>query len=308
MDKQTDWTIVDDVGALPKKSPVWFGHVYALEYGDCIKIGHTTHLRKRSRALKSSAFNYSDVVIGRIAFTQACTNHAEIEQYLHKEFGSYRVNNGELFRLSLDEFLSRVPPLQFLDESGTMETRASVTFDIFKGGFTNGWHTVATSINGVSQEVPLDSDTDIASKLADYDALMQCESVISIGLCVKHFSNVPWKAVFPYLRAQGYLNQSDLPTQKAIDEDVLAFVSRMDEDETYLQAAVKIRQLEKWLLSVMPSLIVWAAEHPECDDNKCSDEACWQGMPPEDSDWVKVTYVNNPDDGCPEYYPDIITD
>lgn len=111
MEGQADWTIVTDVGMLPRKNNAGFGHVYVVEYKDCIKIGHSTNLRSRLHTLKSSAANYSSISIGKIAYTRAHTNYKEIEIYLHKMYNPHRINNGELFQISWDNFFHTVPLL-----------------------------------------------------------------------------------------------------------------------------------------------------------------------------------------------------
>lgn len=112
------WFVAADVGQLPKAgSSPWHGYVYAIEYGDGIKIGHTTNLQSRKKAISRMAANYSDLKTGLIAHTKEHTNHKEVENQLHKFFAAHRTDKSERFAITLDEFLSAAPELILLDES-----------------------------------------------------------------------------------------------------------------------------------------------------------------------------------------------
>lgn len=112
------WVIATDEHQLPKRGRTpWHGYAYAIEYGDWIKIGHTGNLMSRIKTIKRYAANYSNVTIGRIAYTPENTNHKEIEHDLHLNYSALRFHGSELFSITLDEFIRSVPELTLLDES-----------------------------------------------------------------------------------------------------------------------------------------------------------------------------------------------
>jgi phage antirepressor YoqD-like protein len=85
-------------------------------------------------------------------------------------------------------------------------------------------------------------------KAEAYECLMKTESDMSITNAAKHFGLHPKKEVFPYLREIGYLTEKDLPTQRAIDLDILS-VRQNGPDQrgkTHLQAVVKANQLNRF--------------------------------------------------------------
>lgn len=101
-----------------------------------------------------------------------------------------------------------------------------------------------------------------APKAESHDAMMRSEKTMSITQCAKHFGVHPKTEVFPYLRARGYLTSKDLPSQDALDADILALVETRDRytDAIYPQAVVRVCQLEKWRTVVVPNIEKWKAE------------------------------------------------
>lgn len=111
---------------------VWHGFVYAIQFGDSIKIGYATKLRQRMKGIISQAKNYSKVRTGRIAFSIQHTNYRENEKILHDHFQDKRFNNGELFNLGFDSFLAQLPDLELKDESKEMEEKAQASLQKMK--------------------------------------------------------------------------------------------------------------------------------------------------------------------------------
>jgi len=93
-------------------------------------------------------------------------------------------------------------------------------------------------------------------------ALMRSDKTMSITQCAKHFGVHPKTEVFPYLRERGYLTSKDLPSQAALDADILALVETRDRytDAIYPQAVVRVCQLEKWRTVVIPNIEKWKDE------------------------------------------------
>lgn len=118
---------------MPKKGETgWHGYVYAIEYGDFIKIGHTTNLQQRIKAIISNAKNYSKVKVGRIVFSVPHTNYKENEHLLHEALQKMRQGKAELFNLTLDEFIAQIPPLEFKDESAEKQKDADAFLESMK--------------------------------------------------------------------------------------------------------------------------------------------------------------------------------
>ena len=86
-----------------------------------------------------------------------------------------------------------------------------------------------------------------APKVELAEAIGRCDKNMSVTDCAKHFKLHPKLEVFPFLRARGYLTQFDLPTQAAIEADILAVKENLGQNGTiYKQAVVEIHQLEHW--------------------------------------------------------------
>ena len=104
----------------------------------------------------------------------------------------------------------------------------------------------------------------VAAKPAieSHAALMRSDKTMSITQCAKHFGLHPKTEVFPYLRDRGYLTSKDLPSQTALDADILALVETRDRytDAIYPQAVVRVCQLEKWRTVVVPNIEKWKDE------------------------------------------------
>lgn len=109
-----------------------------------------------------------------------------------------------------------------------------------------------------------DRDRLLAAKPAieSHDAMMRSDKTMSITQCAKHFGVHPKTAVFPYLRERGYLTSKDLPSQAALDADILSLVETRDRytDAIYPQAVVRVCQLEKWRTVVIPNIEKWKDE------------------------------------------------
>jgi phage antirepressor YoqD-like protein len=87
-------------------------------------------------------------------------------------------------------------------------------------------------------------------KAIAFDVLMKTDDMMSITDAAKHF-NMSQKVVFVLLRSNGYLTLSSLPTQKAIDKDILTLKETVCKDnKTRAQAVVKMCQLNNFYNAV----------------------------------------------------------
>ena len=112
----------------------WLGVYYAIEWGDCLKIGHTKVPYTRVMSLKRTAEKYGNVCIGRVCVSKAHTNHSENEAKLHKYFAEKRIPETELFAISLDEFISliRDAGVDYKDESEKIGLKAGLFINAVK--------------------------------------------------------------------------------------------------------------------------------------------------------------------------------
>jgi phage antirepressor YoqD-like protein len=90
----------------------------------------------------------------------------------------------------------------------------------------------------------------LTPKAIAFDVLMKTDDMMSITTAAKHFK-LSQKKVFSVLRDKGYLTLSDLPTQKAINKDVLHLKETVCKDnKTRPQAVVKTNQLDNFYKAV----------------------------------------------------------
>ena len=110
-----NWKITnaDNYLGFPSPDEEKQGFVYALEYGDCVKIGRTQNLSERIHTLVYQAENYSRVIAKHVAYSISHSNYVSNENELHKFFKSKQVGKGELFAVSFEDFLKTVPKLKF---------------------------------------------------------------------------------------------------------------------------------------------------------------------------------------------------
>jgi hypothetical protein len=134
VEHKDNWNIAKDISELPeyKKISSYHGYLYVVEYGNAIKIGRTKKLVQRVKQLKTGANCYSDKKIGRIAYSIAHTNYLKNEHEIHKCFQNKRIGNGELFDITLEEFFSQLPPIEFRDDSAELEAKGAESIELLK--------------------------------------------------------------------------------------------------------------------------------------------------------------------------------
>jgi phage antirepressor YoqD-like protein len=100
-----------------------------------------------------------------------------------------------------------------------------------------------------------------APKIESFEALMRSDRTMSVTDAAKHFGLHPILEVFPYLRAKGYLTQSDLPTQAAIDAGYLSLKeNKAQSGRIFPQAVVEAWQLENWRAHVVHQIKHFVAD------------------------------------------------
>lgn len=102
------------------------GVVYAVEYGNNIKIGYTTKPYSRYVTLKRNAEKYGAQRLGRICISECHTNYRENEKILHQYFLNFRVPETELFSITLEKFKSEYANVKliFKDETNEITKRS----------------------------------------------------------------------------------------------------------------------------------------------------------------------------------------
>ncbi|MGL4370889.1 MAG: BRO family protein [Spirochaetota bacterium] len=102
-------------------------------------------------------------------------------------------------------------------------------------------------------------------KVESAEALLRCDTNMSITDAAKHFSLHPKTQVFAYLRDRGYLTARDLPAQDAINAGILSVRQVEIRDAEFKpQAVVATSQLEKWRTWLVPKIVAWSHADEEC--------------------------------------------
>ena len=100
-------------------------------------------------------------------------------------------------------------------------------------------------------------------KVETAEALTRCDTNMCISNAAKHFGLHPKTQVYAYLRVKGYLTSKDLPSQEAINADILELrQNKCNDNEFRPQAVVGVNQLEKWRTWLVPKIIEWSEEVP----------------------------------------------
>ena len=124
-----------------KKTNDWLGVFYLLEYNDSIKVGCTKNPYQRYKQLVRNSKNYNNANIGRFFMSPWHTNYWENEKLLHNHFKKYRKPNTELFDITIEDFLSQMPIINYEDDSEEkdkkVETAAIGMFKYFHPELAN---------------------------------------------------------------------------------------------------------------------------------------------------------------------------
>lgn len=111
----------------------YMGVVYALKYGNMVKIGSSKHPYKRFIALKSQAEKYGNIKVGDIAISGLHTNFRENEKVAHHKFQKFRREGTELFYIDFETVKNYLNTLDLLDET----IRINQDSETFKNGMAN---------------------------------------------------------------------------------------------------------------------------------------------------------------------------
>lgn len=114
-----------DLYQLEKALKKYFGVFYAVEFGECIKIGKSAAPYRRMTQLRIMA-SYAGKSLGKVCVSAPHTNFSENETRIHDYFAYARRGGTELFDLTMDLFIEKLPVinLEFLDDSEQIEKEA----------------------------------------------------------------------------------------------------------------------------------------------------------------------------------------
>lgn len=138
------WFVADSVNTeTPKKcQSLYKGFVYAIEYGDVIKIGSTRNIRDRIQSISAHAKKYSNIRTGEFCFSEAHVEFRENERILHKAFSDKRIKSTELFHMTLEDFLRNQPAITMTEDDSTAReesiNRLAPLFQAFSTAYGNG--------------------------------------------------------------------------------------------------------------------------------------------------------------------------
>ena len=99
---ESEQDFIDSNVTCPEGQERFSGVVYAVEFGDYVKVGCTADVNHRFTALSNIARNYAMTSIGRIAITGFCNNWYECEAEAHAMLADYRINDSEMFSVDFD--------------------------------------------------------------------------------------------------------------------------------------------------------------------------------------------------------------
>lgn len=95
-----------DINNLQKtKSNDYMGFIYAIEYGNKLKIGSSKQPYTRITSLKRQAEKYDNLELGRFTISREHTNYVDNEKIIDNYFKDRRKEATELFDLTIEEFV-----------------------------------------------------------------------------------------------------------------------------------------------------------------------------------------------------------
>lgn len=174
----------------------YLGVVYAVEYGDKLKIGCSQKPYSRIRSLKKWAEGYGGISFGRVCVSAPHTNYREMEKFFHKLFSPKRVKDTELFSITLNQFLKEAYQYvcQFKDDSEQFEMRASRIYDAIKSSFSED----------KKEEDPITIILENPWRFVELyrDKIKKCEECIGILENVCENQKLEWGKLNDYMKSE----------------------------------------------------------------------------------------------------------
>lgn len=110
----------EEYSLLPKKDNPYTGRIYGVQYGDYLKIGSSSNVRDRIKALKCQA-RYSGVLLRVVVVSAPHSNYKQNEKELQTIFSEKRIKKTELFNISLEDFVFELNKRTFLNNSKELQ-------------------------------------------------------------------------------------------------------------------------------------------------------------------------------------------
>jgi len=116
------------------------GYVYAVEYGDFVKIGSSINPYMRLQTFIRDAENYNNTKIGRVVVTPSHSNYKNNERFLHNHYATKRKQGTELFSISLNEYVREIPSIVTFEHNSRFNEEAlDGLMQVFKELLTPSW-------------------------------------------------------------------------------------------------------------------------------------------------------------------------
>lgn len=108
--KTQKWTTYESVDAVDvtESKEKGLGYIYAVEFGDYIKIGYTVSPKSRLATHAATARNYGTFKTGRVLLSPPHKDYIKTEKTLHDYFTSYRKGGTELFELDFKDMEAQI--------------------------------------------------------------------------------------------------------------------------------------------------------------------------------------------------------
>lgn len=168
------------------------GWVYALEYGDMVKIGCSSKPSKRYAHLIHNGADYAGLKMGKFALSKSCVNYRELETRLHKQFASYRKEGTELFSISFGEAVKAIETLEYDLDFVSADAQIKESFEglkTFVTSFMNGQleDTATTTSEDVNSDPSMQT---FLGTMEDYKSRLwfsvEDDDSYSIGLTIRN--------------------------------------------------------------------------------------------------------------------------
>lgn len=154
-----------EISTIPQHEQKFLGYVYAIEFGNYIKIGCTKCPYRRILQLRRIA-NYNMCKIKQIALSEPHVNYKQNEHLLHLQFDTKRIKGTELFNITLIQAINAMKELH-IDKNITFVEQKSE--DMRK--LLEGWSQHEKNKSDTIPQAPLDFYKNI--ELDDIDAKME---------------------------------------------------------------------------------------------------------------------------------------
>ena len=97
------------------------GFVYAVEFGEYVKIGSSKNIKDRIKSLRSMCTKYCGKTLGRAYISEPHINYIENERLLHEVFSGVCVRGSELFDISIEDVVKQIDSMDLVNSESDYE-------------------------------------------------------------------------------------------------------------------------------------------------------------------------------------------